>query len=74
MLVGALTVLAQIVTVRPNLCFRSYSLTRGECVHLLCVSDRTFSQLEDSIPDVCSLSAAKRFLPPILGEVCSFMD
>ena len=41
MLLGALTVLTQIVMIKPNLSFKSYGLTRTECVNLLCVIDRT---------------------------------
>ncbi len=74
MLVGALTVLTQIVMIRPNLSFKSYGLTRTECVNLLCVFDRTFSQIEDSMPDVCSLSSAKKFVQAILGEIAEFLE
>lgn len=74
MLVGALTVLTQIIMIKPNLCFKSYALTRTECVNLLCVFDRTFSQIEDSMPDVCSLSSAKKFIQPILNEVAEFLE
>ncbi len=74
MLVGALTVIAQIIMIKPNLTFKSYSLTRSECVNLLCVSDRTFSQIEDNMPDMCSLSSAKKFIQTILGEIAEFLE
>lgn len=74
MLVGALTVITQIVMIKPNLSFKSFTLTRTECVNLLCVYDRTFSQIEDSMPDVCSLSSAKKFIQPILNEIAEFLQ
>ncbi len=74
MLVGSLTVLAQIITIKPNLSFKSYSLTRTEVVNLLCVLDRTYSQIDDSMPDICSLSQAKRFIPNILNDVADFLQ
>ena len=74
MLVGSLTVLAQIITIKPNLSFKSYSLTRTEVVNLLCVLDRTYSQIDDSMPDIFSLSQAKRFIPNILNDVADFLQ
>lgn len=74
MLVGSLTVLAQILTIKPNLSFKSYCLTRTEVVNLLCVLDRTYSQIDDSMPDVCSLSQAKRYIPAILENVADFLQ
>ena len=74
MLAGCLTVLAQIITIKPNLSFKSCSLTRTEVVNLLCVLDRTYSQIDDSMPDVCSLSQAKRFIPAILNDVADFLQ
>ena len=74
MLLGALTVLAQIITIKPNLSFNNFLLTRTEVVNLLCVNDRTYSQVEESIPDMCSLSAAKKFIQPILANVADFLQ
>ena len=74
MLVGMFTVLAQIITIRPNLSFKSVLLTRTECVNLLCVFDRTYSQIEDSLPDMCSLSSSKKYIQPILKEVAEFLQ
>lgn len=74
MLVGSLTLLAQVVLVQPNLRLRSSSLTRNEIVNLLCVADRTYSAIEDSLPDVCSLSTAKKDIEPILKECADFLQ
>ena len=74
MLAGSLTVLAQIITIKPNLSFKSYSLTRTEIVNLLCVLDRTYSQMDENLPDMCSLSNAKSFTPNILKEVADFLQ
>lgn len=74
MLISSLTTLAQIITIRPNLSLKSYSLTRKEIVNLLSVSDRTYSQTEESLPDVCSLSMTKKFIKQILGEVSDYLQ
>jgi E3 ubiquitin-protein ligase UBR3 len=74
MLTGVLTVLAQIVLIRPNLCLKMNDLTRIEIVNLLCVGDRTFSAIEDSLPDVCSLNSAKKDYEPILNDCADFLQ
>ena len=51
MVVGAFTVLAQILLVKPNLKLKSYCLTRTEIVNLLCVSDPFWT----TVPSFCSL-------------------
>lgn len=74
MLVGALTVLAQLFMTKPNLRLKSYFLTRSEIVYILAVADRTFSQVEENLPDICSLSVAKRFISPILTQVSDYLQ
>lgn len=74
MLISSLTILAQIITIRPNLSLKSYTLTRKEIVNLLSVSDRTYSQTEESLPDVCSLSLTKKFIKQILAEVSDYLQ
>lgn len=74
MIIGSLTLLAQIMTIRPNLSLKSYSLTRKEIVNLLSISDRTYSQTEEGLPDVCSLSSAKKFIKQILSEVSDYLQ
>jgi E3 ubiquitin-protein ligase UBR3 len=74
MLIGALTLIAQILLIKPNLKLKSYSLTRTEIVNLLCVSDRTFSQIEENLPDICSLTSAKKYIQPILDECAEFLQ
>lgn len=74
MLVGALTLLAQLVTIRPNLRLKSYLLTRTEMVYILAVGDRTYSQVEENLPDACSLSAAKKLISPILNQISDYLQ
>jgi hypothetical protein len=74
MLLGALTILAQILMVKPNLRLKSYLLTRREIVYILSASDRTYSQIEESLPDICSLSSSKRFIQSILNEVSDYLQ
>ena len=74
MLIGALTLIAQILLIKPNLKLKSYSLTRTEIVNLLCVSDRTFSQIEENLPDICSLTSAKKYIQSILDDSADFLQ
>lgn len=74
MLLGALTLIAQIVTVRANLRLKSYLLTRTEIIYLLSVADRTYSQIEENLPDACSLSSAKKLVSPLLDQLSDFLQ
>lgn len=74
MQLGSLSLLAQILTIKPHLRLKSYTLTRNEIVHLLSVSDRTFSQIEESLPDICSLNSAKKFIEPVLNDVGTYLQ
>lgn len=74
MLVGALTSLAQLMTIRANLRLKSYLLTRTEMVYILAVADRTFSQVEENLPDACSLSAAKKIISPLLSQISDYLQ
>jgi hypothetical protein len=40
----------------------------------LSASDRTYSQIEENLPDVCSLSLSKKFIQPILNEVSDYLQ
>ena len=73
MLIGSFTLIAQILLIKPNLKLKSYSLTRTEIVNLLCISDRTFSQIEENLPDICSLTSAKKYIQPILDNCAEFL-
>ncbi len=37
--------------IKPNFKVKIYTLTRGEIINLLCVSDRSYSQVEDNISE-----------------------
>lgn len=74
MLLGALTLLSQLMTIRPNLRLKSYALTRTEIVYILAVGDKTFSQVEENLPDTCSLSAAKKLISPVLNAVSDYLQ
>ena len=73
MLVGALTVLAQILMIRPNLRQESYMLTRNEIVSILSMSDRTFSQIGMNLPDILSQNKSNKFIEPILNEISDYL-
>ncbi len=74
MLTSALTLFAQVVAIKPNLTLNSYELTRIEIINLLCVADRTYSEIEDNLPDVCNLAMSKKEIDKILHEVADFID
>lgn len=54
----------------------SQDVTRQEAVALLCIADRTHSQLTDSLPEKCGLSGhAKDFeqvLKAVSSSICAF--
>lgn len=74
MLVGALTVLAQLIMVKPNLTLKSHYFTRMEIIYILAISDRTYSQVEENLPDICSLSVAKKYIDSILSKVSDYLQ
>ncbi|KAH8009625.1 hypothetical protein HPB51_018893 [Rhipicephalus microplus] len=82
MLEAALTFLAMLFSVRTNLgantlfaatsltmCMSEAEVTRQEMVSLLCMGDRTHSQLMDLLPEKCGTSAHSRDFEAFLEEV-----
>ncbi|KAG0423827.1 hypothetical protein HPB47_000437, partial [Ixodes persulcatus] len=57
MLESALTFLAMLLNVRTNLGMTEEEVTRQEIVTLLCMGDRTHSQLMDLMPEKCGITS-----------------
>ena len=74
MLNALLTVLAQLICINPNLELHNSKLTRSEIVNILCVGDRSYSQIEESLPDICSLSTSKRDVAGIVQEIADYKE
>ena len=74
MLNGFLILLAQIVCAKPNLDLQNRNLTRVEIINSLCVEDKTYSQLEESLPDICSLGTSKQYVESIVKEISDYKE
>lgn len=71
MLEGALTFLCTLFVVQTNLGLAEEQITRQEIVTLLCMSDRTHSQLHDLFPEKCGTTNTRAF-EPILNQIADF--
>ncbi|XP_074659002.1 E3 ubiquitin-protein ligase UBR3-like [Tubulanus polymorphus] len=69
LLEGCLTFLATLLGFRNHWGIGEEELTRIEMVTLLCVSDRTHSQLMDLMPEKCGLSGQTKQFEPILRQI-----
>jgi hypothetical protein len=74
MLVGAFTLLAEILMIKPYMRLKTYLLTRSEIVYILSISDKSYSQVEENLPDICSLSSSKKFIQSILNQVSDYLQ
>ncbi|KAL3175252.1 hypothetical protein MRX96_010871 [Rhipicephalus microplus] len=72
MLEAALTFFAMLFSVRTNLGMSEAEVTRQEMVSLLCMGDRTHSQLMDLLPEKCGTSAHSRDFEAFLEEVALY--
>lgn len=72
MLEACLTFLAMLFSVRTNLGMSEAEVTRQEMVSLLCMGDRTHSQLMDLLPEKCGTSAHSRDFEAHLQEVAVY--
>ena len=71
MLEGALTFLCSLFVVQTNLGLSDEQITRQEIVTLLCMSDRTHSQMQDLIPEKCGTTSTRGF-EQTLNEIADF--
>ncbi|XP_077515931.1 ubr3 ubiquitin ligase isoform X2 [Amblyomma americanum] len=72
MLEAALTFLAMLFGIRTNLGMSEAEVTRQEMVSLLCMGDRTHSQLMDLLPEKCGTSAHSRDFEAFLEDVALY--
>lgn len=71
MLESLLTFLATLVSVRTNLGLTETALNRLEMVTLLCMGDKTHSQLMELMPERCGTSQSRDF-EALLAEVADY--
>lgn len=71
MLESFLTFLATLISVRTNLGLTETELNRLEMVTLLCMSDKTHSQLMELMPERCGTSQSRDF-ESLLAEVADY--
>uniref|UniRef100_A0A6P7GK94 E3 ubiquitin-protein ligase n=1 Tax=Diabrotica virgifera virgifera TaxID=50390 RepID=A0A6P7GK94_DIAVI len=71
MLESFLTFLATLISVRTNLGLSDTSLNRLEMVTLLCMGDKTHSQLMELMPERCGMSESRDF-ESLLAEVAFY--
>ncbi|XP_022907951.1 E3 ubiquitin-protein ligase Ubr3 [Onthophagus taurus] len=71
MLESFLTFLATLVSVRTNLGLSETALNRLEMVTLLCMGDKTHSQLMEMMPERCGTSQSRDF-ESLLAEVANY--
>ncbi|CAM1322004.1 UBR3 (predicted) [Pycnogonum litorale] len=76
MLQGCLTFLASIISIRTNTGMTAEEVLSQEMVTLLCMSDRTHSQLMDLLPEKCGTSDLQpnRNFESTLQKVADYVD
>ncbi|CAN7992707.1 unnamed protein product [Ixodes hexagonus] len=72
MLESALTFLAMLLNVRTNLGMTEGEVTRQEMVTLLCMGDRTHSQLMDLLPEKCGTTSHNKDFEAFLSDVAKY--
>lgn len=72
MLEGALTLLTMLMSIRTNIGMSEEEVTRQEMVSLLCMSDRTHSQLMDLLPENSGMTSLNRDFESILNKVADY--
>lgn len=72
MLESYLTFLATLVSVRTNLGLTETGLNRLEMITLLCMGDKTHSQLMELMPERCGTSQSRDF-ETLLAEVADYI-
>ncbi|XP_023241163.1 E3 ubiquitin-protein ligase ubr3-like, partial [Centruroides sculpturatus] len=72
MLEGALTLLTMLMSIRTNIGMSEEEVTRQEMVSLLCMSDRTHSQLMDLLPENSGMTSQNRDFESILNKVADY--
>ncbi|XP_033103209.1 E3 ubiquitin-protein ligase UBR3-like isoform X2 [Anneissia japonica] len=74
MLEGALYLILSLISTRIHLGISNYDLLRGEIVSMLCMRDKTHSQLLDQIPERAEVMNISEMFEDILNEVADFKD
>ncbi|GBM46721.1 E3 ubiquitin-protein ligase Ubr3 [Araneus ventricosus] len=72
MLEGALSFLTTLLSTHTNIGLSEEKVIRQEMVSLLCMNDRTHSQLMDLIPDKCGETSQNKNFETILNQVAVY--
>lgn len=72
MIEATLTFLCTLFTVQTNLGLTEEEIIRKEMVTLLCMADRTYSQLHDLLPEKCGTSNNRKSFDKNLEEIADF--
>ncbi|KAK2143057.1 hypothetical protein LSH36_882g00050 [Paralvinella palmiformis] len=72
MMEGALTLLTTLLTFRTQIGMTESETTRLDMITLLCMADRTHSQLLDLMPEKCGLTAHNKDFDCILKEIADY--
>lgn len=72
MLEGALNFLTTLMATHTNIGQTEEEVTRQEMVSLLCMSDRTHSQLLDLLPEKCGITSQNKDFESILTKVADY--
>ncbi|KAF8771573.1 E3 ubiquitin-protein ligase Ubr3 like protein [Argiope bruennichi] len=72
MLEGALSFLTTLLSTHTNIGLSEEKVIRQEMVSLLCMNDRTHSQLMDLIPDKCGETSQNKNFESILNQVAVY--
>lgn len=72
MLEGALTFLATLVDVQTNMGMSEEEITRQEMISLLCMNDRTHSQLMELLPEKCGTTSQNKDFESILSQIADY--
>ncbi|XP_054716089.1 E3 ubiquitin-protein ligase ubr3-like [Uloborus diversus] len=72
MLEGALSFLCTLLSIHTNIGQTEEEVTRQEMISLLCMSDRTHSQLMDLLPDKCGAISQNKDFESILNKLADY--
>lgn len=64
--------LAQLICIEPNLQADSRSLARMEIMNVLCVGNRSYSEIKECIPEYSKLKKSKNEIEETINEIADF--
>ena len=64
--------IAQLICIEPNLFTESRNSSRLEIISILCVDDRSFSEIKECLPDYSKIKKSKCDIEDIINEISIF--